>query len=58
MFVDPTAEEYLNSDPSGRHGTPISILKQGEEPPSFTGWFLAWDPTLWDKDPMAIFGTR
>ncbi|XP_051930138.1 gelsolin-like [Hippocampus zosterae] len=52
------AEEYLKSDPSGRRGTPVSTVKQGEEPPSFTGWFLAWDPTLWDKDPLVIFGAR
>ncbi|XP_061895170.1 gelsolin-like [Entelurus aequoreus] len=47
------AEDYVNSDPSGRHGTPISIIKQGEEPASFTGWFMAWDPVFWDKDPLA-----
>ncbi|XP_054646873.1 scinderin like a [Dunckerocampus dactyliophorus] len=47
------AEDYVNSDPSGRRGTPICIIKHGEEPPSFTGWFMAWDPTLWDKDLLA-----
>uniref|UniRef100_A0A8C2RAC0 HP domain-containing protein n=1 Tax=Capra hircus TaxID=9925 RepID=A0A8C2RAC0_CAPHI len=28
-------------------GTPILIVKQGFEPPIFTGWFLAWDPHIW-----------
>ncbi|XP_040895476.1 scinderin like a [Toxotes jaculatrix] len=44
------AQDYLNSDPSGRRGIPISNIKQGEEPLSFTGWFHAWDPKMWDKD--------
>ncbi|XP_049576801.1 scinderin like a [Syngnathus scovelli] len=52
------AEEYLKSDPSGRHGTPVTTIKQGEELPSFTGWFQAWDPTLWDKDLLAVIGAR
>ncbi|CAJ1059725.1 scinderin like a [Xyrichtys novacula] len=43
------AQDYINSDPSGRHGIPISLVKQGMEPPTFTGWFLAWDPKMWDK---------
>uniref|UniRef100_A0AAQ5ZIG9 Gelsolin-like domain-containing protein n=1 Tax=Amphiprion ocellaris TaxID=80972 RepID=A0AAQ5ZIG9_AMPOC len=44
------AKDYVNSDPSGRSGIPISIIKQGEEPLSFTGWFQAWDSSLWEKD--------
>uniref|UniRef100_UPI0037E949B7 scinderin like a n=1 Tax=Semicossyphus pulcher TaxID=241346 RepID=UPI0037E949B7 len=44
------AQDYVGSDPSGRHGIPISKIKLGEEPPSFTGWFHAWDPKMWDKD--------
>ncbi|KAM4574254.1 scinderin like a [Fundulus diaphanus] len=44
------AEEYVKSDPSGRRGIPIITIKQGQEPPSFTGWFLAWDPKMWDQD--------
>uniref|UniRef100_A0A665WM95 Macrophage-capping protein n=1 Tax=Echeneis naucrates TaxID=173247 RepID=A0A665WM95_ECHNA len=46
------AQDYLNSDPSGRRGVPISTIKQGEEPLSFTGWFHAWDPKMWDKDAL------
>ncbi|NXA46672.1 VILI protein, partial [Nothocercus julius] len=42
------AQEYLRSDPSGRDlQTPIIVVKQGYEPPTFTGWFLAWDPLKW-----------
>ncbi|XP_077390048.1 scinderin like a [Festucalex cinctus] len=52
------AEDYLSSDPSGRSGIPINVIRQGEEPPSFTGWFLAWDATLWGKDPLAVIGAR
>uniref|UniRef100_A0A8D0A7J5 Scinderin like a n=1 Tax=Sander lucioperca TaxID=283035 RepID=A0A8D0A7J5_SANLU len=40
------AQDYLNSDPSGRRGIPISTIKQGDEPLSFTGWFHAWDPKI------------
>ncbi|XP_069815447.1 scinderin-like [Dendropsophus ebraccatus] len=42
------AKRYLESDPSGRdRNIPITIVKQGHEPPSFTGWFLAWDSKRW-----------
>ncbi|XP_075611880.1 villin-1 [Balearica regulorum gibbericeps] len=42
------AQEYLRSHPSGRDlDTPIIVVKQGYEPPTFTGWFLAWDPLKW-----------
>uniref|UniRef100_A0A8C5N0B0 Macrophage-capping protein n=1 Tax=Leptobrachium leishanense TaxID=445787 RepID=A0A8C5N0B0_9ANUR len=38
------AQKYLKTDPSGRDkGIPITTVKQGYEPPTFTGWFLAWD---------------
>ncbi|XP_030583511.1 scinderin like a [Archocentrus centrarchus] len=47
------AKQYVDTDPSGRRGTPITILKQGEEIPSFTGWFQAWDPNLWEQDLYA-----
>ncbi|KAM5152577.1 villin-1 [Mantella aurantiaca] len=44
-----TAQEYLRSHPSGRDiNTPIVIVKQGFEPPTFTGWFHAWDPFKWE----------
>lgn len=40
-----TVQEYLRTHPGGRDlDTPIVIVKQGYEPPTFTGWFLAWDP--------------
>ncbi|XP_014642172.1 PREDICTED: advillin isoform X1 [Ceratotherium simum simum] len=43
-----TAQEYLHTHPSGRDAdTPILIIKQGFEPPIFTGWFLAWDSHMW-----------
>ncbi|NWZ42132.1 VILI protein, partial [Brachypodius atriceps] len=43
------AQEYLRTHPSGRDlDTPIIVVKQGYEPPTFTGWFLAWDPLMWD----------
>ncbi|XP_062870523.1 adseverin [Trichomycterus rosablanca] len=43
-----SAKAYIDTDPSGRDkGTPVVIVKQGHEPPTFTGWFLAWDPSKW-----------
>ncbi|XP_075385726.1 villin-1 [Tenrec ecaudatus] len=45
-----TVQEYLKTHPSGRDPeTPIVVVKQGHEPPTFTGWFLAWDPFKWDN---------
>uniref|UniRef100_A0A8C7BW75 Villin-1 n=1 Tax=Neovison vison TaxID=452646 RepID=A0A8C7BW75_NEOVI len=45
-----TAQEYLKTHPSGRDPeTPIIVVKQGHEPPTFTGWFLAWDPFKWNN---------
>ncbi|XP_078264370.1 scinderin like b [Rhinoraja longicauda] len=42
------AKKYLEADPSGRDiGTPIVMVKQGIEPLTFTGWFLAWDTSMW-----------
>ncbi|XP_075070146.1 scinderin-like [Mixophyes fleayi] len=41
-----SAKQYIDTDPSGRDkGIPIVTVKQGHEPPTFTGWFLAWDST-------------
>ncbi|XP_054827115.1 villin-1 isoform X2 [Eublepharis macularius] len=43
-----TVQEYLRSHPSSRDlDTPIVVVKQGCEPPTFTGWFLAWDTLKW-----------
>jgi len=37
----------LESDPSGRDSdAPVIIVKQGNEPPLFTGFFGAWDEDL------------
>ncbi|NWS58948.1 VILI protein, partial [Chunga burmeisteri] len=49
-------QEYLRSHPSGRDlDTPIIVVKQGHEPPTFTGWFLAWDPLNWaDKKSYEV----
>nr|CBX24534.1 advillin protein [Paracentrotus lividus] len=40
-----TAKEYLMTDPSGRDpdSTQLIQVKQGFEPVTFTGWFMAWD---------------
>ncbi|CAI9533404.1 unnamed protein product [Staurois parvus] len=44
-----TAQDYLRTHPGGRDlSTPIVIVKQGFEPPTFTGWFHAWDPFKWE----------
>jgi hypothetical protein len=43
-----TARDYLVSDPSERNvDIPVMIIKQGFEPPHFTGFFGAWDSDLW-----------
>ena len=48
-----TAQEYLRSHPAGRDvDTPILVVKQGFEPPTFTGWFLGWDFEYWSSDPF------
>ncbi|XP_019942077.2 advillin [Paralichthys olivaceus] len=43
-----TSQEYLHTHPGNRDpDTPIVLVKQGFEPPTFTGWFTAWDPSKW-----------
>nr|XP_018668862.1 villin-1 isoform X2 [Ciona intestinalis] len=44
-----TAINYLRTDPTGSRDphTPIITVKQGFEPPIFSGWFMAWDPSKW-----------
>uniref|UniRef100_A0AAY5K4L6 Villin-1 n=1 Tax=Esox lucius TaxID=8010 RepID=A0AAY5K4L6_ESOLU len=43
-----TAQDYLRTHPGGRDvDTPLILVKQGFEPPTFTGWFHAWDPHKW-----------
>lgn len=47
-----TAEDYLNDDPSCRDwGTPVIWVKQGLEPPNFTGFFTTWDDEFWKTLP-------
>ncbi|XP_073324505.1 advillin [Pagrus major] len=43
-----TSHEYLHTHPGDRDpDTPTVLIKQGFEPPTFTGWFTAWDPSKW-----------
>nr|XP_046227115.1 villin-1 isoform X2 [Scatophagus argus] len=43
-----SAQEYLRTHPAGRDiDTPVIFVRQGYEPPTFTGWFNAWDPHKW-----------
>ncbi|KAJ8260187.1 hypothetical protein GJAV_G00178080 [Gymnothorax javanicus] len=45
-----TSQEYLSTHPGARDpDTPIIIIKQGFEPPTFTGWFTAWDSSKWSE---------
>ncbi|XP_041665859.1 adseverin [Cheilinus undulatus] len=53
------AKQYVESDPSGRDKqTPLVVMKQGHEPPTFTGWFLAWDPAHWDTMSRSMQAMR
>uniref|UniRef100_A0A8C7KAN1 Gelsolin n=1 Tax=Oncorhynchus kisutch TaxID=8019 RepID=A0A8C7KAN1_ONCKI len=48
-----SAIRYIETDPTKRDSsTPIVKLKQGHEPPTFTGWFLGWDHGYWSSNPM------
>ena len=41
------AHDYLKTDPSGRGiEIPIYKVKQGNEPPNFTGFFSLWEPNV------------
>lgn len=45
------AMEYLKTDPSDRDdNTAILKVKQGYEPPTFTGFFGVWDTSLWNEN--------
>jgi len=46
-----TAYQYLNSDPTGRtpDNTLIVCIRQGYEPPQFTGCFHPWDAECWNN---------
>lgn len=48
-----SAVRYIETDPANRdRRTPIVRIKQGFEPPTFTGWFLGWDHEYWTSDPL------
>lgn len=48
-----SATRYVETDPSARDSsTPMVLVKQGFEPPTFTGWFLGWDQSYWNTDPL------
>ena len=50
-----TAKDYLLSDPSERNADiPVIVVKQGHEPPNFTGFFGAWDPDLLPKFDVVV----
>ncbi|KAJ8344599.1 hypothetical protein AAFF_G00223350 [Aldrovandia affinis] len=39
-----SARRYIETDPAVRDvDTAVVIVRQGHEPPTFTGWFLAWE---------------
>ena len=47
------AKRYIETDPANRdRRTPVTVVKQGFEPPSFVGWFLGWDDNYWSVDPL------
>uniref|UniRef100_A0A8D3DJ21 Gelsolin n=1 Tax=Scophthalmus maximus TaxID=52904 RepID=A0A8D3DJ21_SCOMX len=49
----PSAVRYIETDPANRdRRTPIVKIKQGFEPPTFTGWFLGWDHDYWTSNPL------
>ncbi|KAL6097790.1 vill [Pungitius sinensis] len=51
-----SAQDYLRTHPAGRDpDTPIVSVKQGYEPPTFTGWFSAWDPHKWSDLSNSFF---
>ncbi|XP_062342788.1 adseverin [Osmerus eperlanus] len=48
------AKTYIETDPGGRDKrTSVVTVKQGHEPPTFSGWFLGWDFQCWDSDHTA-----
>uniref|UniRef100_A0A674E0E0 Scinderin n=1 Tax=Salmo trutta TaxID=8032 RepID=A0A674E0E0_SALTR len=49
-----SAKTYIETDPGVRDKrTSIVMVKQGHEPPTFTGWFLGWDTARWDSHTVA-----
>ncbi|XP_053229907.1 gelsolin isoform X1 [Podarcis raffonei] len=48
-----SARRYIETDPANRdRRTPITLIRQGFEPPTFTGWFLGWEDDYWSTDPL------
>ncbi|XP_070689510.1 gelsolin-like [Pempheris klunzingeri] len=48
-----SAVKYIESDPADRDPrTPTVTVKQGFEPPTFTGWFLGWNHEYWTVDML------
>ncbi|XP_015271373.1 PREDICTED: gelsolin isoform X2 [Gekko japonicus] len=48
-----SATRYIETDPANRdRRTPITVIRQGHEPPTFTGWFLGWEDDYWSTDPL------
>uniref|UniRef100_A0A8B9THM3 Gelsolin n=1 Tax=Anas platyrhynchos TaxID=8839 RepID=A0A8B9THM3_ANAPL len=48
-----SAKRYIETDPASRDKrTPVTLVKQGFEPPTFSGWFLGWDDDYWSVDPL------
>ncbi|XP_042335641.1 gelsolin isoform X2 [Sceloporus undulatus] len=51
--AEASARRYIETDPSNRdRRTPITLIRQGHEPPTFTGWFLGWEDDYWEVDPL------
>ncbi|XP_065822592.1 gelsolin-like [Labrus bergylta] len=51
-----SAVKYIESDPADRDPrTPTVMVKQGFEPPTFTGWFLGWNHEYWTDDLLERF---
>ncbi|KAM4576962.1 gelsolin-like [Odontesthes bonariensis] len=52
-----SAKRYIERDPVARDPrTPIVTVKQGFELPTFTGWFLGWNPEYWSANPLERLG--
>lgn len=44
LIVCVPASRYIDSDPAARDpDVPVVTVKQGFEPPTFSGWFLGWN---------------
>ncbi|KAM9360961.1 gelsolin-like [Symphorus nematophorus] len=53
MEAAASALRYIESDPADRDPQmPTVTVKQGFEPPTFTGWFLGWNHEYWTVDPL------